>query len=345
MSPVSRGANIDRYLDSAEISRSPLEASQELIKMALEIKRLAPNSASKKLSARQAELPLEIAKEREIEGIGMGVLSDGTPYLNQRGLALLCGVQNTHIGNISKGWNDPESTPRIEAIKKILESAGVSAPVAHYELTHLNKPHFAYPGDVCLAILEYYAFDAGANISETARSNFRKLAGSKLRDMVYSKVGYDPTGANRFDKWHERLSINYQSAPRGFFHVFNEADTIIYELINAGATIDEHFVADISIGTHWSKHWEENDLSGEFGDRQKYPHRYPDDHPQAKSNPQISWCYPLAALGYYRQWLQDDYLGAGKFKNYLATKVAKGDLPPSFAELALEALVPKQITN
>ncbi|RYY22694.1 MAG: hypothetical protein EOP62_22570 [Sphingomonadales bacterium] len=258
--------------------------------MRIQIKRLAPKSTAGELGETQPELPLEIAKEREIEGIGMGVLSNGTPYLNQRGLAVLCGVQNTHIGNIGKSWNDAAPAPRIEAIKRILKKAGVSAPVAHFELLYRNTPHFAYPAEVCLAILEYYAFDAGANVSETARDNFRKLAGSKLRDLIYTQVGCDPTGANRFDKWHDRIAINYKSAPKGFFHVFNEAHTVIYELIAAGAEINERFVVDISIGGYWSRHWEAGDLAGEFGDRQRYPHHYPDDHPQSKSNPQESWC-------------------------------------------------------
>jgi hypothetical protein len=90
------------------------------------------------------------------------------------------------------------------------------------------------------------------------------LAGSKLRELIYSQLGYDPTGklADRFKNWHDRIAINYQSAPKGFFHVFNEAHTIIYELIQAGARIGEKFVVDISIGQHWSKYWAENSLDG-----------------------------------------------------------------------------------
>ncbi len=78
--------------------------------------------------------------------------------------------------------------------------------------------------------------------------------------------------------------------------------------IMAGAKIDEHFVVDISIGSHWVKYWCDHHLSDEYGERKKWPHRYPDDHPQSKSNPQESWCYPLPALGHYRQWLQDEYI-------------------------------------
>lgn len=306
----------------------------------MKINILAQNRASKEIGLSQPTLPLAIEKDAEIQGIGMGVLSDGTPYLNQRGLAALCGVQNAHIGYISAQWGDAEQKPRIKAVKAILEKAKVSANVPHYEVMHKGVVHFCYPADVSLAILEYYAFDAGVNISEKARDNFRLLAGSKLKELIFSQLGYDPSGKNtdKFKKWHERLSLNYQSAPKGYFHVFNEAHTIFYELIMAGAEINDKFVVDISIGQHWSKHWEEMGLAEHYDVRRKYPHRYPEDHPQAKSNPQESWCYPIAALGDFRAWLQEEYLEGGKFRNYLQSKVRSGSLPPSFANLALEAL-------
>jgi hypothetical protein len=63
--------------------------------------------------------------------------------------------------------------------------------------------------------LEYYALDAGPNTQPQARDNFRLLAGSKPRELIYSH--YDPTRINtkRFEKWHERIALNYQSAPKG----------------------------------------------------------------------------------------------------------------------------------
>lgn len=314
--------------------------------MTIKINTLAQKSGQNSLKGNQPFLPLAIAREREIDGMVMGVLSDGTPYLNQRGLAALCDVQNAHIGTISSQWSGADQKPRIQRIKAILEKVGKIPATAHIEVPHKGVVHYCYPADVSLAIMEYYAIDAGVNVSEKARDNYRILAGSRLRDMIYSQVGYDPAsqqGKDRFAKWHERLALNFQSAPRGHFHVFNEAHTVIYELIVAGAEIGEKFVVDISIGQHWSKFWDEQNLSELYGARRKYPHRYPDNHPQSKSNPQESWCYPLAALGAYREWLQDEYLEGGKFKGYLSGKVAKGELPPSFAELALAALVQGQI--
>lgn len=311
---------------------------QEISTNANKINVVAAKNPGKEISSQQDLFSIEL--ERDVAGIGMGVLSDGTPYLNQRGLATLVGVENAHIGTISKQWNESPPKPRIAAIKTVLEKAGFTSDQAHVEIVHQGRTHYCYPSEICLAILEYYAFDAGPNCQEQARDNFRLLAGSKLRDLIYSQVGYDPTGQykDRFKKWHERIELNHQSAPRGYFSVFNEAHTIIYEMIQAGADIGEKTVVDISIGQHWSKHWEGNSLTDMYGERQKYPHRYPTSHPQALSNPQVAWCYPLAALGAYREWLQSVYIENGKFSKYIKGKVQKGDLPPSIGQLAIEAV-------
>jgi hypothetical protein len=320
-------------------------SAKEITQNPPKISVLAAKSAGKEITPAQGVLPLGIEKSGDFGEIGMGVLSDGTPYLSQRGLAVLCGVENAHIGTISSQWNEHVSKPRIQKIKSILNSAGLTVATAHVEIMHNGTPHYCYPAEVCLAVLEYYAFDAGVNVQEQARQNFRLLAGSKLRDMIYQQVGYDPTGADRFKPWHNRIALNYQSAPKGYFHVFNEAHTIIYELIVAGADVGPKTVVDISIGQHWSKYWEANGLEAKFGAREKYPHRYPDDHPQAKSNPQESWCYPLSALGSYREWIQDEYLEGGKFATYLDGKVKQGALPPSIAQLAISTLIPPQIAG
>lgn len=308
-----------------------------------EIIRLPAKTARKELDPSQGELQL-VERQVDIDGIGMGVLRGGTPFLTGRGLARLVDIENLHIRTISQEWNDENPKPRIAAIKSILAKRGIEIARPHLELQDGGRTIHAYSDVVCLAVLEYYAFDA-AKPRERARDNFRLLAGQALKDFIYSHVGYDPSGQHqhRFDKWHERLALNYQSAPKGFFHVFNEAHTIIYELIQAGADVGEKFVVDISIGQHWSKYWEAECLEAQFGARNKYPHRYPSSHPQSMSNPQESWCYPLGALGLYRQWLQDHYIEGGKFRNYLSGKVSKGEIAPSIAQLAIATLNPKRL--
>ena len=265
--------------------RTAILTPKEITVNANKINVLAPVSRQKGIAKNQGVLDLAIEKDAEIRGIGMGVLSDGTPYLNQRGLAALCGVENAHVGTISSQWNDENQKPRIKSIKSVLEKSGFTTSAAHV------------------------------------------------------------SNSNRFEKWHERIELNFQSAPKDFFHVFNEAHTIIYELIAAGADIGEKFVVDISIGQYWGRYWEDNALEAQYGGRKKYPHRYPDSHPQSKSNPQESWCYPLASLGLFRQWLQDDYIEGGKFKAYLNGKVRRNELPPSVAQLAIGTVGRNSLTT
>lgn len=334
--------------DSDGASSAPFKVEKndrkELTKKPRSINRLPQKTGLKELTPKQLKLDLGVQVQTERDGVGMGVLTDGTPFLTGRGLARLLDMENLHVRSIGMDWNSNPLKPRIEAIKKILANHDVTLDAPYIEVFDGVQLIHAFPDVVCLAVLEYYAFDA-EKPREAARKNFRVLAGKALRDFIYSQVGYDPSGKNskKFDKWHERIALNWQAAPRGFFHVFNEAHTIIYELIMAGADIGEKFVVDISIGTHWSEYWVQSELSNLFGERLKYPHNYPDSHPQSKSNPQNSWCYPVAALGQYREWVQDAYLEGGKFKAYLNSKIKKGDLPPSVASLALTALTPKQL--
>lgn len=334
-------APIDASFDDLVGAVVPRAKPKELSMKSNEIKYLPQKAGQKELSEAQGKLDLQIERQAEIEGIGMGVLRDGTAFLTGRGLARLVGIENLHIRTISQDWNEKPQKPRIAAIKSILQKRGITAPEAHIETSDGNRTIHAFPDAICLAVLEYYAFDA-ATPRSTARDNYRILAGKALQDLIYSQVGYDPTGAvnEPLRKWHERIELNHQSAPDGYFSIFNEAHTVIYELIMAGAQIGDKMVPDISIGQHWAKHWDNNDLGARFGDREKFPHRYPKDHPQAKSNPQIANCYPLDALGEYRRWLQSEYLGKGKFKDYLK---GKKELPPSVAQLAIERLSPTLI--
>jgi hypothetical protein len=113
--------------------------------MSNEFSRLPPKPGQMQINQKQGSLALEIDKQTEIQGIGMGVLKDGTPFLNQRGLARLCGIENAHIGTISSQWNDVEQKPRIRAIKDLLSSRGITVESPHLVLTVEGKPMYAYP--------------------------------------------------------------------------------------------------------------------------------------------------------------------------------------------------------
>jgi hypothetical protein len=274
-----------------------------------------------------------------VDPFGMGVLSDGTPFLTQRGLSVLCGVENAHIGTISSQWRESVPKPRINKIRDILLRNGHQLNNAHVEVRVGGRTVYAYREEISLAVIEYYALDAGQFCQEEAKDNYRILARKGFRDAIYESVGYEPT-RDINDQWrafHDRISLVYQSAPDGFFSIFRESAEITVTLGQNGIFSNESIIPDISIGQCWSRYWNENNLESRFGARLEYKHYYPGYFPQAVSNPQTPWCYPEAALGDFKRWLREDYIRGGKFRAYLGGQIQKKQITGDAARKALEA--------
>jgi len=64
------------------------------------------------------------------------------------------------------------------------------------------------------------------------------------------------------------------------------------------------------------------------------PARQPDVSYVATTNKRHD---PEAALGEFRRWLRDIYIGEGKFRKYITGQADKRELPISFAQLAIAA--------
>lgn len=312
--------------------------AKPITKISFKNKNLVPIMGAGPITHGQGTLDLQIQKQIEIDGIGMGVLSDGTPFLTGRGLARLCGIANPRIVELGQDWDKEPSPPMVAGVKKILNSRGLAIDAPYIEIKQRTGSFYAYPDAVCLAVLEYYAFDA-SNRSEQAQKNFRLLAGKALHDFIYTQVGYDPENfiPAVWQQFHDRVSLTYNSVPAGYFSVFKEIADMIVTLGQAGLHIDSSFVPDGSVGKIWSKFWEDQNYDAKFGERQKWNHSYPDYFPQAKSNPQPAWCYPEMALGEFRRWMRENYIGGGKFTNYINGKIKQNELPASFSQLVITA--------
>ena len=287
----------------------------------------------------QHELDLKVEKEIEIDGIGMGVLSDGTPYLTGRGLARFCGVDNATIVRLGSEWIEELQKPRVSKIKDILSNRGMSTDSPYVEIDGIRY----WTGAACVSVLEYYAFEAAQGNNLIALRNFRTLAGEGFERFVYAQVGYDPNNnvPVEWKQFHDRVSLVYNKVPHGYFSVFKEIADLIVTLGQSGLHIDHTFVPDISVGSAWSKHWHASNFDETYEKRTKFEHNYPDYFPQSVSNPQEPWCYPEAALGEFRRWFRASYIGEGKFSRYLLNQSKVKALPASFAQIALEAYVPK----
>lgn len=291
----------------------------------------------------QYKFDLKIDVEREVDGVGMGVLSDGSPFLNIRGLAIMCGVDSSMITRITAEWITTPLKPREQKIRELVKAQGADDNIAFHAIPKGGIIHHAIPSAVCMAILEYYAFEAKTS-NEKAAQSYRVLARKGFNDFIYAQVGYNPNGeaSVAWKQFHDRVSLAYDSVPDGYFSIFKEISSILVTMMKEGANLGQKFIPDISVGIHWGKYWMAESLDIIHGERIKYDHNYPDYFPQALSNPQPAYCYPDDALGEFRKWVREQYLPL-KLPVYLNEKVKQGQIAAPQATAAIAAFSPKKL--
>lgn len=215
----------------------------------------------------QLSLPV-VAISKEIDGIEMGVLKDGTPYLSSRGLAALCGVSPSVVITHVAQWRNGE---RSSALAKYLIEKGISDQSLYVEVKDQRlQPH---PEHIVIAFLEYYAFKSKPPV-EKAQDALGILLRASFRIFVYRSVGYNLVFDPDWQKYHDRLLLN--PSPEGYFSVFHETSEHVLKAIRQGLSVDEHTIPDISVGITWSKYWVQNNLDNKYGLRAKDAHIYPD---------------------------------------------------------------------
>ncbi len=271
---------------------------------------------------------------RTVDDIEMGILDDGATYVSGRALARMCGVDESTIRDARNRW---DAGTRNGPLMKFLVGAGVGRTKLALDVIQGGQTITGYPEDVVIVLLEYYAIEAPGKNPEIALKNYRTLARVGLRKFVYAALGYDPTNAvpKALKHYHDRVMLS--RVPSGYFGVFRESAEFLLTAIQSGLDVGPNTVPDQSIGAHWAKHWEERDFEQEYGPRDQHPHYYPDDFPQAKSNPQQMNVYPIKALGDFRAWMEDVYIPL-KYPEYLKNKVSRGSLAPSTAQILLSAM-------
>lgn len=286
--------------------------------------------------------PAQLLAERD--GVEMGVLGDGTPFLTSRGLARLCGVAASTILEWLPFWDPESGKARDVRLAQLLAEHHHPANKPILLKTAVDKRIVnAHPDTVCMAVLEYYAFDAGPNRTEHAANAFRALAKRTLADLIYDELGYTAERPlpPEWRQFHDRLKLN--KLPAGYFGVFREMADLLVSGIQHGLVVDARTMPDISVGIAWGKYWTDpvNACPQRFGPRIKHPHEYPDYFPQSKGHPD-AWVYPFNALGEFRNWLQQVYLPE-KYPAYINGKVRDGVLPGPRAVRLLAAVVPPKL--
>jgi len=285
----------------------------------------------------QLDLNLRAIREVEIDGIQMGVLSNGTPYLTMRGLAIMCGVAPSVIQGIAANWPAERLKPRGRKIDASLTAQGYKSDQLVIKTKGNGGEVHAYTDAVCMSILEYYALDASQPNSEVARNNYRILARDSFRRFIYQRTGYSEASTQAsLQVFQQRLQLNDQ-IPANYFSIFREMADLTFHLANSNFKLDAQSIPDISVGIHWGKYWSKNSLADQYGERVKFIHNYPENFPQAQGNQKEAWIYPILSLGVFRNWLQSTYVHT-HLAPYLAKKVGEGALPAPKAEQILMAV-------
>lgn len=290
----------------------------------------------------QGNLSLYPTVEVVADGIPMGVLSDGTPYLTLYGLAKLCGIDEAPLRLFTSNWDTEKHKPRGQKVAAYLAEKG------HFNVERLytrvvnstNVETHAYPDYICMAIMRYYAIDATNFDRSVAINNFVRLAEYTLKRMIYEKSGYNqPNQAVISSSWnvYQQRIIANDNIPIGYFSIFREMADLTVRLINSEFKLDPHSIPDISVGQRWAKFWKDNNLAQTCGERMLHAHNYPEDFPQSRGTQKEAHIYPNAALGTFRDWLYTTYVNV-HLKTYLAGKVQQKALPAPQAEKIIEAL-------
>jgi hypothetical protein len=270
----------------------------------------------------QVPLDVDIEVERTVGGVEMGVLQNGISYLTLSGLQEIAGDARSMVPEVSEEWEAAMQggvfprRGRIAFFHDYLSENGYTHPHLYVEIIRNGSAYYAYPDIVCMAFLEYFAFEA-LRKNATAVENYRHFARSGFQEFVYKALGYTPP-----DKWkylHDRISILNESAPESYFTIFGEVSGILIELINADLSVSESTIPDIGVDKSWSDHWTKNYLDDVYGGRINYEQNNPANHPHAANKPQLPWAYPNEALAEFRRWFRHEYLTT-RFPRYILTR-------------------------
>ncbi|RZM81809.1 hypothetical protein [Leptolyngbya iicbica] len=269
----------------------------------------------------------------EVSGlpIEVGLLPDGTPFMSGRELARACGISNSTL----VGWG--EATPQVGDRYRAGKLANLLATYNYQgERLFLRIPDgtqfggranvSAYPYQVCLAFLDYYAFEAN---KEAARNSLRLLSEKQLPQFICEVVQTPPALAEppqpiqpKYDPFRQRPLRD--GIPVGYFSV---GQLLASEQPRSLPLTELRTALLINIDKAWNRYWNIQCLSREYGDRFAMPQRSLNDWARPRQ-----YVYPKAALVAFQDWLALHYLPE-RYPSYLQRK--RQQLASPFTHLKL----------
>ncbi|MDA0673529.1 MAG: hypothetical protein O3C67_07470 [Cyanobacteria bacterium] len=269
--------------------------------------------------------PLEVIQSIEVAGfpIEVGLLRDGTPFLSGRGLAKACGISNSTL----VGWGELTPQPgekyRAGKMANLLASYGYTGDRFFVRVASGvamgSKPQVsAYPYQVCMAFLDYYAFEAH---KEEARNSLRILSEKQLPQFIYEAIGYPSAPSPTVVPNAHREPPLRGPIPEGYFSVFHLTARGAVRTLPTPSGFPRPLFSYTQIERAWHRYWDIHTLWRDHGPRRTYLRRCLDVVPHRTVDGYVkTYLYPLAALEAFQRWLNWDYI-PDRFPSYRQRKL------------------------
>lgn len=266
---------------------------------------------------------LQVIKSVEVSGfpIEVGVLRDGTPFLSGRGLARACGISNSTLvgwGEIVPSLGDKN---RAGKIAKLLATYGYQSDRFFVRIVDSTKfggkaSISAYPYQVCMAFLDYYAFEAS---KETARNSLRVLSEKQLPQFIYEAIGYSSLAVAK-TPLTSASDRPYTFVPEGYFSISQATARGKIHSVQTTLNFDTQTTTYLNLEKAWNHHWDIHKLWEHYGQHIAYLPLKDRYLPQAAVSKAIkTYVYPISALGEFKEWLNWQYIPE-RFPSYLHRK-------------------------
>ncbi|MGF1461219.1 MAG: hypothetical protein ACFBSG_19595 [Leptolyngbyaceae cyanobacterium] len=251
---------------------------------------------------------------QSIEGVKLpveiGILPNGIPFMSGRELARACGISNSTLvgwGEMTPHLGDRHRAGKLAELLLTYRYQGdrLFIPIPEGTIFSGRANVSAYPYQVCLAFLDYYAFEAN---KEAARNSLRVLSEKQLPQFIVNAViGQPESPANpesaepRSNPFQDRPLRN--GIPVGYFSVIQ----LITETGQRSLLHGRSPVPPLGTHTHidkaWNRYWSLQGIDQRYGDR--FPLPQSDHHDWSCPR---KYVYPKAALEEFQTWLDHQYI-------------------------------------
>lgn len=298
------------------------KASTELAKISALVRKYPSDRLETMSSNTLLPVRPDVIPSLEVSGlpVEVGLLPDGTPFMSGRELARACGISNSTLvgwGEVAPSLGDRHRAGKLANLLATYRYGGdrlfIRLPSGSQFGGRANVS--AYPYQVCMAFLDYYAFEAN---KEEARNSLRLLSEQQLPQSIYQVVSEksQPPIVSQYDPFRRRPLRD--GIPVGYFSV---GPILSADLARSHFPLELHTALLNNIDKAWNRYWIVQQLRMQYGDRFPMPQLATHDWARPRQ-----YVYPNAVLPEFKNWLTLQYIPE-RYPSYLQRKRQQIALP------------------